>query len=175
MRENLRDSLNHILQYEGGYVDHPRDPGGATNMGITIGTLANHRRQRVSKQDVRNLTLEEAEEIYLKNYWTPCKCDLWSPGIDFAVFDCAVNQGVGDARRFLQRAARVTADGIIGPITIQAVQTGNPLHILHEFQAQRMNDYGGLGGFKTFGLGWSRRLMATTMYALEMQKLSLQA
>ena len=169
MIPSFSQSLIHVLSYEGGYVDHPFDPGGATNMGITRQTLSNFRGTQVSKRDVRNLSRQEAYEIYKRMYWDPCRCDFLPLGIDFAVFDCAVNQGVRRAKQFLQRAARARVDGIIGPKTLYRVQHMNRTDLLNEFTARRMRHYGGLVQlFRTFGLGWSRRLATTHSQALEM-------
>lgn len=161
--------MSHVLKFEGGYSDHPEDPGGATNYGITIGVLGEYRGRPVTKQDVRRLTKAEAGEIYHKLYWSAASCGKLPAGIDLAVFDCAVNQGVARAIRFLQKAARVNVDGIIGPISLAAVSSANRKKLLNEFIALRMRSYGLLRSlFRTFGLGWSRRLMATHSTALEL-------
>ena len=161
MQANFDLALKHVLKFEGGYSDHPEDPGGATNFGITIGVLGEYRGAPVTKQDVRSLSLAEAARIYRTRYWNAVSCDQLPAGVDLAVFDCAVNQGVGRAARFLQTAARVKTDGVIGPVTLNAVKAANPDKLLREFMAQRMRSYGLLRSlFGTFGLGWSRRLMA---------------
>jgi lysozyme family protein len=167
LQTNFSDALAHVLLYEGGYSDHPKDPGGATNFGITIGVLRQYRGRAVTKADVRALTQDEAAAIYRKRYWEPAACDDLPAGVDLAMFDCAVNQGLSRARRFLQQAAKVKADGKIGPVTMAAVKSMEGKSLLCEFMARRMNSYGSLQTlFKTFGLGWSRRLMATHDHAL---------
>jgi lysozyme family protein len=173
LQENFDVALKHVLKFEGGYSDHPRDPGGATKFGITHGVLKQHRGRAVSKDDVRKLTLNEAAEIYRSRYWNAASCDALPRGLDLAVFDCAVNQGVGRASRFLQRAAKVTADGQIGPITLAAVSAARADELLTEFMARRMKSYGSLQRlFKTFGLGWSRRLIAIHAEALDLLRKS---
>ncbi len=168
MEKIFNEALGHILVYEGGYVDHPLDPGGATNFGITQNTLSRFRKKRVSKRDVRTITNKEVEEIYHKMYWKACSCHKLPEAIAFAVFDCGVNQGVSRAIQFLQKAVGTKVDGIIGPITLSAVKRSNRLELLNEFMARRMKHYGGLSKlFKTFGLGWSRRLIATHSLALK--------
>lgn len=168
VQANFDLALKHVLKFEGGYSDHPRDPGGATNFGITIGVLREFRGAPVTKQGVRALTLAEAARIYRSRYWDAVACNHLPSGIDLAVFDCAVNQGVGRAARFLQLAANVNIDGIIGPVTINAVNAAEQDALLGEFMAQRMRSYGLLRKlFRTFGLGWSRRLMATHATALQ--------
>ena len=167
MQQNFETALAHVLKYEGGYSDHPSDPGGATNRGITKAVLEAYRGHSVSKADVRALSRGEAAAIYRSRYWDAAKCDRLPDGLDLAVFDCAVNQGIGRASRFLQQAAQVTADGKIGPKTLAAVAASPPEALLVEFMARRMNSYGLLQKlFKVFGLGWSRRLMATHTMAL---------
>lgn len=167
MDANFPSALAHVLHYEGGYSDHPSDPGGATNLGITKAVLEAHRGHAVTKADVRALSQAEAAEIYRARYWNAARCDGLPAGIDLAVFDCAVNQGVGRAARYLQQAAGAAVDGQIGPKTLSAVAAINASELLTEFMARRMNGYGLLAKlFATFGLGWSRRLMATHQVAL---------
>jgi len=169
LQQNFETALAHVLRYEGGYSDHPSDPGGATNRGITKAVLEAYRGHAVSKDDVRALAKAEAAAIYRARYWDAAKCDQLPGGLDIAVFDCAVNQGIRRAARFLQQAAEVTADGQIGPTTLAAVAGAQQGTLLAEFMARRMNSYGLLQKlFRVFGLGWSRRLMATHAVALSL-------
>jgi lysozyme family protein len=166
MRANWERSLALIFRHEGGYSDHPSDPGGATNLGITRAVLAEWRGRPVTKAEVKALTKAEAAKIYEAKYWVPAACDRLPTGLDLAVFDCAVNQGLGRAVKLLQTAARVKVDGKIGPITLDAVKP----ELLGEFMALRMTAYGILNElFPVFGLGWSRRLMLTMQNAVIMQ------
>lgn len=154
----FEDALEAILRWEGGFSDHPNDPGGATNFGITIATLRAWRAPApVTKEDVRHLTREEAIEIYRANYWNECRCDELPDGVALAVFDSAVNQGVMRARRFLQTAVGVEADGIFGPITMGAVGAADQAELLDEFMARRAVHYASLTAI--FRLGWYRRVM----------------
>jgi lysozyme family protein len=167
MHDNFKAAIDHVLQYEGGYSNHPLDPGGATNLGITQAVLTAYRGYRVTKAQVKALSVDEAAEIFRLRYWDRCSCDEIPDGLDIAVFDCAVNQGVTRASKLIQLAVHVRADGIIGPITLGAIQNSNHKDTLIEFMARRMRAYGGLTTlFKTFGLGWSRRLTATLALAL---------
>lgn len=162
LKANFETALRHVLRFEGGYVDHPDDPGGATNLGITRATLAAYRGRPVSKGEVRALGHETARAIYRRQYWDTLRCDEMPAGIDLALFDSGVNQGTARASRLLQTALKVGVDGIIGPVTLGAVQKAEPLGLLNEFMALRMQAYGRLSRlFRTFGLGWSRRLMAS--------------
>lgn len=151
-----------VLRHEGGYVDHPRDPGGATNLGVTIGTARAYRLDidgdgDVDKDDVRLLTPETAAPVYRDGYWLKTKCDKLPAGVDYMVFDLAVNSGTNRAARYLQRAAGVVEDGQIGPKTIAAV-TGNAARIVERLEDIREDFYRSLDTFPTFGRGWLRRL-----------------
>ena len=117
MKENFDKSLKMILHHEGGYVNHPRDPGGETNLGVT---------KRVYEEwggtkDMRDLTQEDVAPIYEKNYWGRAKCDHLPSGLDLAVFDWAVNSGVGRAAKKLQTMIGTEADGGIGPNTLRTL------------------------------------------------------
>lgn len=159
-----------ILAHEGGYVDHPKDPGGATNLGITLDTLSAYRGRKVTKDDVKALTVAEAGAIYLKNYWHPIYADQLPAGVDYILFDLAVNSGVGRARKYLQRAAGVTEDGIIGPATLAAVKAKTPLALINSIAGYREAFYRGLDTFPTFGKGWLNRLAEVTAKAREMAR-----
>lgn len=169
MADNFEAALRHVLAYEGGYSDHPNDPGGATNYGITIGVLKEWLGREVTARDVKAITPEVAKAIYRAKYWNAVRCDELPSGIDFIVFDCAVNQGIGRASKFLQTAAGSVVDGVIGPKTLAAVRAKNQADLLVEFCARRAVSYGNLQQlFRTFGLGWSRRLMHASSAAQTM-------
>lgn len=155
-----------VLRHEGGYVDHPADPGGATNLGITLRTLAAWRGGEVSKADVRALTRAEAAAIYRARYWTPLRCDELPPGVDLMVFDFGVNAGPARSARTLQNALRVPADGIIGPQTLLAARDVPRRVLICDLSDARRDYYRGLAGFATFGRGWMNRVDAVTRAAL---------
>jgi lysozyme family protein len=157
-----------ILAHEGGYSDHKLDPGGATNLGVTLATLSAHRGRTVTKAEVKALTVAEAGAIYLKSYWHPIHADELPAGLDYMLFDLAVNSGVGRARKYLQRAAGVNEDGIIGPATLAAVKARNGLQMVNAVAGYREAFYRGLPTFPTFGRGWMRRLNEVTAKAREM-------
>jgi len=167
LEQNFDIALRHVLAFEGGYVDHPDDPGGATNLGITRETLARYRGRPVSKTEVRALDVTTARDIYRRFYWDTLRCNDMPAGVDLALFDGGVNQGTGRAARLLQKALNVGVDGIIGPVTLGGVRDADPRKLLDEFMALRMQAYGRLSRlFRTFGLGWSRRLMSAHGAAL---------
>jgi len=155
----FQDCLAEVLRHEGGYADHPSDPGGATNMGITIGTLSDWIGRPASKQDMRDLTQADAAGIYRAKYWQPIRGDALPPGVDLAVFDLAVNSGVGRAVKMLQGVLGVAQDGTIGPVTLAAVaKAPGQATVIIDLCAARMRFLRSLKTWPTFGKGWTRRV-----------------
>lgn len=165
---NYDPCLAFTLKYEGGYVDHPSDPGGATNRGITFAVLKKWRNAPISKQDVRDLSEAEAARIYKANYWGPIKGDKLPLGVDLVTFDAGVNSGTGRAAKWLQRAAGVVQDGSIGVITLAAVAKANPEYLIHKVCAYRLGFVQTLRIWTTFGRGWAARIAANEATALAM-------
>lgn len=159
--------LAEILKHEGGYVDHPADPGGATNKGITLATLSDWRGKPVSKTDVMALTTEEAGVIYRARYWNAVKGDQLPAGVDLAVFDYAVNSGPGRAAKDLQAVLGVVQDGIIGPQTISAVDRAPPKTTIIALCDMRRSFLRSLSSYGTFGKGWERRVDEVEAAALK--------
>lgn len=162
--------LDEVLRHEGGYADHPDDPGGATNMGITRRTLAGWRNispwTALPKSAVRALTRTEAAGIYRASYWGRCNADRLPAGLDLAVFDFAVNSGPDRAIRTLQAALGVTVDGQIGPLTLAACSTRDVSGLIHALCDRRLQFLKRLQTFATFGAGWTRRVAAVRKAAL---------
>lgn len=167
MRSNFDRALEWVLVHEGGYVDHPRDPGGATNLGITQATLSNWRGYEVTKQDVRDLSKAEAGKIYKARYWDRVRADELPSGIDYAVFDFAVNSGPSRAIRFLQGALGVAQDGQIGPVTMGAVKAADSAATINAICDRRLDWLKGLSHWGTFGKGWARRIRGVRKHALD--------
>jgi len=165
---NFEAVMVEIFKHEGGYVDHPRDPGGATNMGITHLTLADWRGAPVTKQDVRELTKQEARAIYRARYWHAIKGDDLPAGLDLVAMDGAVNSGPSRGARWLQQALGVTADGVIGPKTRSAAIVSNHPKIISRACALRLDWLRGLHHWGTFGRGWQRRVEDVERVALAM-------
>lgn len=165
---NFEKALDFVLRFEGGYVDHPADPGGATNMGITRATLGSWRGRAVSKQDVRALKRTEAAMIYKAQYWNAAHCAELPPGVDVAVFDLAVNSGVSRAIRLLQRALRVTEDAHFGPKTAAACRTMAASMLVRKLCTERRVFLQQLSTFPVFGRGWLARVTALEALALAM-------
>lgn len=170
-RGNFSACLNETLAHEGGYVDHPRDPGGATNMGITHRTLAAYRGvKRVTKKAVRALTRREAGEIYRQLYWDVSQGDQLSSGVDLVAFDAAVNSGPRRSARWLQMALGVPADGRIGPATLGADDVKSPAATVKAAISIRRRFLRGLKTWRTFGKGWTRRVNSVEASALAMAR-----
>jgi lysozyme family protein len=159
--------LPHILKHEGGYVNHPKDPGGATNKGIIQRTYDSWRdRQSLPRQSVRSISDSEVSAIYRRDYWDAIRGNELPAGVDYCVFDFAVNSGINRASKFLQEVARVPADGKIGPATLAAVNALDPAHVINSLCDARMAFLRGLGTFPTFGKGWTRRVSEVRALAL---------
>lgn len=160
MKHNWEEALAHVLKYEGGYVNHPADPGGMTNLGVTKRVWEEWTGRPATEADMRALTPAMVSPLYKKRYWDAVRGDDLPSGVDFCVFDCAVNAGVGRASRFLQQAVGVTADGQIGPKTLEAVTAMPADQIIEKFCDLREAHYKSLSTFATFGKGWMNRLNA---------------
>jgi len=169
---NFDRALALVLKHEGGYVDHPRDPGGATNLGVTIGTLSDWLGRSASKDDVRALTKTSVGPIYRKNYWARVRADELPPGVDYCVFDFAVNSGPKRAAMALQRAIGVADDGVIGSVTLANV-AGRPAdQIIERICADRMTFLRRLSTWKDFGKGWTARVDGVLREATNMATLA---
>ena len=155
MKENYAQALKQVLKYEGGYVDHPKDPGGPTNKGVTQAVYDSWRKsQNLPTQTVRNISDPEVAAIYRNLYWDRISGDNLPSGVDFAVFDYAVNSGVSKASKTLQAVVGVTQDGVIGPATIEATKT----YIAMAVTNKRLAFMQSLSIWSTFGKGWAARI-----------------
>lgn len=155
---NFEAALAIVLAEEGGYVDHPADPGGATKMGVTQATLSAWRGYGVSKAEVKSLTRTEAAAIYRARYWDAVRGDELPAGLDLALFDCAVNSGPSRSVKLFQRALGLPEDGVIGPATLAAAQAGHPAMLIPAILSERRQFLARLRGWSVFGRGWTRRL-----------------
>ena len=158
MKENFNNSLNHVLVHEGGWADHPKDPGGATMKGVTLLVYRNHFGADKSKDDLRNISDAELQKIYRSGYWDKCKCDDLPSGVDYAVFDSAVNSGPGRGAKWLQGAIGAKQDGGIGPNTLGKLKGHEPAKIVNSICDNRLSFLQSLDNWKTFGRGWQRRV-----------------
>jgi len=162
-----------VLQHEGGFSNNPADPGGATNKGVTQRTYDNYRRRKgLPLQSVKLISDDDLHEIY-SSFWGAAHCGELPAGVDYIVFDLAVNSGPQRAVKFLQRAVMVTADGSFGPITRTQVASRRPADIIASIYAQRRAFYHEQPSFPVFGQGWLKRLEEVFALALSMAKGSL--
>jgi lysozyme family protein len=165
---NFGACLKFTLQFEGGFVNDPDDPGGATNLGVTIGTLTDVLGRQATTADVKALTPRTVEPIYLKHYWNPVHGDDLPFGVDLAVFDFGVHSGPVRAVMALQRVLGVADDGKIGPITIAAASRVDPAKIVQILCAERLAFLSRLSIFAKFGKGLRNRVSLAERAALGM-------
>lgn len=160
---NFKPSLTLTLAYEGGYVNHPRDPGGATNRGVTQKVYDNYRRYNGRPvQSVRHISDDEVADIYKKQYWNSIRLDRFPCGLDYAVFDFGVNSGPARAIRYLQQQLDIGVDGIVGLETLTAVEAAarkDEEALIAQYCANRFAFVSKLSTFDVFGKGWTRRIM----------------
>lgn len=143
-----------LLQHEGEWSNHAADPGGKTRWGITEMVA----RSEGYKGDMREYPLTEAKKVYKRRYWDAMRLDEIRPELRFDLFDTAVNSGVGAATTWAQRLLNIKADGVIGPITLQALSTCNPAKFLARYNGHRLMFMTGLPTWPSFGRGWARRV-----------------
>jgi lysozyme family protein len=170
MKQNFEFSLNHVLKHEGGWSDHPKDPGGATMKGVTLATYSDWLGRPASKDELRNISDEHLRDIYKTRYWDAVRGDDLPSGLDYVVFDMAVNSGPGRAARMLQSAVGATPDGAIGPKTLVAVQAHGAEALIAVFQRSRQHFLEALPTFATFGKGWTRRVNEAADIGLKIAK-----
>lgn len=158
---DFRTAVEHVLKFEGGLIDHPDDPGGITKYGISSRAYPD-----MSTDDIRRLTKQEAKNLYRRDYWDALGCDWLPAGLRLMVFDCAVNQGVSYAKKALQTSVSVTADGIIGPVTLKAIEHTDVEKAVHKYSMNRYLRYARNPNWSVFGEGWMSRLLSVTMKTL---------
>ena len=160
MRSNFNRCLDEVLKHEGGHVDHPRDPGGETNLGIS--------RRSYPNEDIRGMTRDRAAFLYRRDFWNAIRGDDLPAGLDLVAFDAAVNSGVSRGAKWLQQALGVEADGKIGPATIEAAKKADARAAVNRALDIRMAFLRRLATFPTFGKGWTRRVEEVRSAALDM-------
>lgn len=153
-------AVNLILDHEGGYINHPRDPGGETNFGISKRAYPN--------LNIRDLTRDEAKTIYRRDYWNKVRGDSLPFPVATVLFDMAVNMGVKRAIEMLQRSANVKSDGVFGPKTESALSGLSSAYLVESLTTQRLQYYSSLPTFSRFGNGWIRRSIETLVFSLSM-------
>ena len=168
MEHNFQNALSAVLKHEGGWADHPKDPGGATMRGVTLGTFRRYVKAGASKADLKNITAAELETVYRRHYWDAVRGNELPSGVDYAVFDFAVNSGPSRATKFLQQVLGIKQDGKLGPVTLAALKDRYPSTIVSELCTLRLKWLRRLKTWKTFGRGWERRVVAVQELASAM-------
>lgn len=168
MIPNYSPSLTLVLLDEGStYTDNANDRGGPTRYGVTQGTLSDYLGRPATIADVQGLTSAAVAPIYKSKYWDAVRGDeLWS-GLDYFLFDSAVQHGANWAIRFLQEALRITTDGQLGPATMRACApvAVNKIALVELCRQARWTFYEAVPSFPTFGRGWGNRLTRVALTA----------
>ncbi len=154
----FEEALRYILAEEGGYVNNPRDPGGMTNLGVTKRVWEKWIGKTVTEAEMRRLTPEMVAPLYRQRYWDKCRCGELPSGVDFLVFDTAVNMGVGAASKLLQEAVGSSPDGVIGPLTVAKAKAAMHYAAVMQMAFLRALRYMKTKNIETFGNGWAARL-----------------
>lgn len=170
MQNNFVACLNKLLIHEGGYVNHPSDPGGMTNLGVTARVWEEWVGHPVDEKQMRALTIENVAPLYKRKYWDAVRADELVSGVDYCVFDVAVNSGPGRAIKFLQSCVGATPDGGFGSITLALTKKAEqePAKLIEDYCAKRLEFLQSLKTFETFGKGWTRRVEEVKAEALKM-------
>ena len=168
MIDNFNKSFALVLKSEGGYVNNPKDPGGETMMGVTKAAWSTWLKRTIMPGEMAKLTVADITPFYKALYWDKAYCNQLPAGVDYMAFDAAVNMGVGQSIRLLQRSLGCVADGVIGPNTMKAINDADTKTLIDKFSAQKEMFYRSLGTFATFGKGWLRRVEEVKQAALSM-------
>lgn len=168
---NFDEAFEITVGHEGGLTLHRADRGNWTSGKVGVGELKGTKygisAMAYPKEDIKNLTIERAKQLYKRDYWDKCRCDELPNGLRFHVFDVAVNSGVKRAIQTLQQAAGTKDDGIIGPATLAAVRSKDQCELLLSFYSFRIAFYTSIGTFGTFGKGWMNRVASNLKIGLK--------
>ena len=164
----FKKCLELVLKSEGGYVDHPSDPGGRTNLGVTQRVWEEWVGHPLSEKDMKALTPEKVAPMYEMKYWRTSYCEKLPQGLNLLVFSMAVNSGSGRAVKLLQRCLGLVEDGIIGARTMAKIQECRVADLIERYSATRKEFYEGLKLFPVFGKGWLNRVEKERLEALEL-------
>jgi lysozyme family protein len=168
MKENWDECFAMVIKSEGGFVNNSKDPGGMTNLGVTRSAWQGFVNRDVTEAEMRALTPESVKPFYKALYWDRIKGDSLPDGVDYAAYDLAVNSGPHRAAQYLQEIAGVTADGMIGPKSLEAIKSCNAEETADAICDMRLDFLKRLATFDTFGKGWSRRVAEVKAKAISM-------
>lgn len=166
MKSSYDLSLKLLLLSEGGYTNHPSDPGGPTNWGITIYDARAYWKHDATAADVRAMPVSVAKDIYKAKYWDAMDCDDLLAGVDYAVFDYGVNSGISRSVKVLQRLVGTSTDGHMGPLTLAAANSHDSKKLVNDICDERLHFLQGLHTWSVFGRGWGRRVKEVRATAL---------
>lgn len=158
MKANFEAALQAVLKHEGGYVFNKLDPGGMTNLGCTKAVWEEHCGHPVDEKAMRALTPADVAPLYKRKYWDKVQGDELPSGIDYLVFDTAINSGPGRAAKLLQACVGVEPDGGIGPKTLAAVRAFDAKQLVADYSKRRLSFMMDIPAWTTFGKGWTRRV-----------------
>jgi lysozyme family protein len=164
--ENYAESISRMLASEGGYVNHPSDPGGPTNFGITIADYRKYVKPDASADDVRAMKVDEAKSIYREKYWGAMRCDELPAGVDYCVFDYAVNSGTGRVPKVLQRILAIAVTGRMDEAAVAAARAHDARILVQAICDERLRFLQGLKTWPVFGKGWGKRVGEVRVAAL---------
>lgn len=171
MERNFEKALNAVLKDEGGFVNHPKDPGGATNFGITQAVYSAWRRNKGQAfKAVALITGAEVADIYKAQYWDAVRGDLLTDGVDYVTFDGAVNSGPVQSIKWLQKALGTTADGHLGNVTLDRLSRASPATVIKSHCATRLGFLTKLKTWKYFGRGWNARMARVQALGLKIAR-----
>jgi lysozyme family protein len=168
MKHNFAEALQKLLAHEGGFVNHPSDPGGMTNLGVTKAVWEEWVGHPVDEKQMRALLPATVAPLYRAKYWDKIKGDDLPTGVDYVVFDAAVNSGPGRAAKWLQACVGVEQDGGIGPKTLAAVTAFDASQLIEDYAKRRLSFLMDLQHWDTFGKGWGRRVAEVQKTGLDM-------
>lgn len=164
-------AFERLIGHEGNFTDDPKDRGNWTSGRVGVGELKGTKfgisAMTYPHLDIRGLTLDDARHIYLRDFWIRAGADQYDGAIGYQVFDAAVNHGIGNAVRMLQRAVKVADDGDVGPLTLKAVQGMSVTDVLMRFNAQRIRFYTKLSTWLDYGRGWMNRVAGNLDYGAD--------
>jgi lysozyme family protein len=153
------------MRHEGGFVNHPSDPGGMTNLGVTKAVWDAHTGKDASEADMRALTPQTVQPIYKARYWDVIHGDALPHGVDYCLFDCAVNSGPGRAVKLAQYVLHQKVDGSLGPKTMAAIKAADPVELIEDYSQRRLDFLKSLPTWETFGKGWGKRVSEVELEA----------
>jgi lysozyme family protein len=165
MKSTFDLAMRLLLRHEGGFVNHPKDPGGMTNLGVTKAVWDAHTGKPATEADMRALTPKAVQPVYKARYWDAVCGDDLPHGLDYCLFDCAVNSGPGRAVKLLQYVLHLKVDGVIGKNTMAAIMAADPVALIEDYNQRRLDFLKSLPTWETFGKGWGKRVSEVELEA----------